>query len=135
MQLYKDNNLTIKYAKESSTLLMTWSGYTNDDTYCNLIDLINKLMVANKVKRTLHDVREHKGITPKSQDYAAELSLEFRQKHWQMDKRAMVIKPDHDVFSKYGVQRFVKKVEDIDYEGQRREFFDDVEEAYAWIMG
>ncbi|WP_299460089.1 hypothetical protein [uncultured Microscilla sp.] len=135
MQLYKDNNLTVKYAKESSALLMTWSGYTNDDTYCNLIDLINKLMVANKIKRTLHDVREHKGITPKSQDYAAELSLEFRQKHWQMDKRAMVIKPDHDVFSKYGVQRFVKKVEDIDYEGQRREFFDDVEEAYAWIMG
>ena len=135
MQLYKDNNLTIKHAKESNALLMTWNGYTNDDTYRQLIDLVNRLMAEHNIKRTLHDVREHKGITPKSQDYAAERSIEFRQKHWAMDKRAMVIKPDHDVFTKYGVQRFVKKVEDVDYEGQRREFFDDIEEAHAWLLG
>lgn len=133
MQIYKDNNLTVELAKEDSTLLMTWNGYTSDDTYFRLIDIVNRLMAEHKIKKTLHDVREHKGITPKSQDYAAKRSLEFSQKHWDMEKRAMVFKPDHDVFSKFGVKRFVKKVEGVNYEAQHREFFDDLDKAKAWL--
>lgn len=134
MQLYQDNHLIVKHVKENDALLMTWHGYTNDETYFRLIDLVNKLMAEHKIKRTLHDVREHKGITPKSQDYAAERSLEFGKKHWRIEKRAMVIKPNHDIFNKYGVERFVKKVEDVNYEEQRREFFNNLKEAKAWLL-
>ena len=92
------------------------------------------MILEHNVKRTLHDVSDHKGITPQSQDYAAQRSIEFSKKHWDIEKRALVFSPDQDVFSKFGIQRFVKKVEDASYEDQKRDFFDNLEEAKAWLL-
>ncbi|OJJ15547.1 hypothetical protein BKI52_37310 [marine bacterium AO1-C] len=135
MLLLDDQNLTIELLKEDNALLMTWNGYTSDSHYKHLLDEVYDLMKKHEIKKTLHDVSNHKGITPKSQDYAAEQSLAFSRQHWDMEKRAMVFSPDQDVFSKFGIQRFVKKVEDADYNQQHREFFDSLDEAKNWLLG
>ena len=134
MHLLKEDNLTVELLKEHHTLLMTWKGYTSHDNYTRLLDKIYDLILEHNVKRTLHDVSDHKGITPQSQDYAAQRSIEFSKKHWDIEKRALVFSPDQDVFSKFGIQRFVKKVEDASYEDQKRDFFDNLEEAKAWLL-
>ncbi|HAS44543.1 MAG TPA: hypothetical protein DCS93_28955 [Microscillaceae bacterium] len=134
MLLLEEQNLTVELLKEDKALLMTWNGYTSDDHYKRLLDEVYELMKKHEIKKTLHDVSKHKGITPQSQDYAVEQSLAFSRRHWDIEKRAMVFSPDQDVFSKFGIQRFVKKVEDEDYQHQHREFFDNLDEAKYWLL-
>lgn len=134
MLLLDEQNLTVELLKEDNALLMTWNGYTSDDHYKRLLDEVYELMKKHEIKKTLHDVSKHKGITPTSQDYAAEQSLEFSQKHWDIERRAMVFGPNQDVFSKFGIQRFVKKVEDANYQKQHREFFDNLDDAKSWLL-
>lgn len=134
MQLFREENLTVELLGENDALLMTWSGYTSHENYIQLLDEIYALILKHKIKRTIHDVSSHKGITPQSQDYAIQQSLDFSKKHWDIEKRAMVFSPNQDVFSKFGIQRFVKKVEEANFEQQHREFFDNLEEAKAWLL-
>lgn len=122
---------TVKHIPEQNALLAVWNGYTSDRVYMNAIDRIISLMVEHNINKTLHDISKHKGISPKSQKYAAKRSIEFNRNYWSV-KRAIVLPPNHDIFSKFAVKNFVNEAKKQDT-SQDREFFPSLEDALSWL--
>jgi hypothetical protein len=74
------------------------------------------------------DAREHKGLGPEAQEVAAKAIGGYAKKHGKFKEAIIVPK---DVFSKFSVENYAKKVAVANPITTR--FFDNVEAAEAWL--
>ncbi|TAF68121.1 MAG: hypothetical protein EAZ55_00805 [Cytophagales bacterium] len=128
--LYENPNLSITYHAEIPCLVIVWRGFTNSQVFREGLEKIFQHMVETKVRKTLTDIREHKGIGIDDQNFAAQKSVEFDQTHWKV-KRALIM--PKDVFARFAVKNVNAAVNQQDH--QDRQMFGDYDSAIAWLKG
>jgi|WetSurSiteA1Bulk_404760.scaffolds.fasta_scaffold03534_2 hypothetical protein len=126
--LYEDKNLKLDYVSEGNYLHETWWGITLKDTFEKLMNVIAKSLNEHNADGVLLDTREHKGLGPEAQEYAARTIGEYAKKHGKF-KEAIVM--PKDVFSAFSVENYSKKVsKDNPVEVK---FFGSIDKAVEWL--
>ncbi len=125
--VYEDKNLRLSYISEGNYIHETWWGITTTETFCKLLDIIVDLLEKTNSDGLILDTREHKGLGPEAQEIAAKAIGGYAKKRGKFKEAIIVPK---DVFSKFSVENYAKKVAVANPITTR--FFDSVEAAEAW---
>ncbi len=126
--LLEHENLQIDYFPKGNYILETWWGSTIGNTFPELLDKIVGILLDRKIDGLILDAREHKGLSPASQELAAKRIGETAQELGRM--RQAIVVPD-DVFSKFSVDSFKKKLDDD--QKVITQYFDAVDKAKEWM--
>lgn len=127
--ILKHESLTLTYYPEASCILETWNGFTSFELFSELLEEVLKLMVQKGAKNLILDTRLHKGLSPKGQEHGVNRCTLHAKEHGQM--LHAIIVPE-DVFSKFSVDNFVKKLDKSQLVVNA--YFREVEDALHWIM-
>ena len=126
-ELYKDKNLLLEYIEDGNYLHETWWGVTPHDVFMMHLEIIIKALEEKNADGLILDAREHKGLGPKEQDIAAKRIGEYAKKHGGL-KQAIIV--PHDVFSKFSVDNYSKK---LDESKSGVQYFVDIPDAESWL--
>lgn len=126
--VYEDKNLKIEYVGNGNYLHETWMGVTLYDTFAKLEDEVSRLLHELNADGILLDARQHKGLSPEGQKYAAKVIGDYARYHGKF-KEAIII--PKDVFSEFSVESFSQKV--TENSPVQVKFFDSVESAEEWL--
>lgn len=126
--LYQDQNLKLEYVDNGKYLHETWRGITPGEVFLNLLNIIIKYLYKKKCDGLLLDARQHKGLSPQSQELAARLHKEYAHEHGSL-KQAIVV-PD-DIFSKFSVDNYSKQFKE-DHLVEIR-YFNNLDSAKEWL--
>jgi len=127
-EFYKDENLLLEYVAEGNYLHETWWGSTTEPIFEKLLDVIMKALNEKKADGLILDAREHKGLSPKSQELAAKTIGSYATEHGGL-KQAIII--PKDAFSKFSVNNYSKKLDEDSKQGIK--YFDSIEKAQEWL--
>jgi hypothetical protein len=127
--VYEDQHLRLEYVKEGNYLHETWLGITVFDTFSKLMDIISSKLHSLSADGVLLDAREHRGISPEAQKYAAKTISSYAKYHGKFKEAVIVPK---DVFSRFSVEEYSKKV--TDDSPVHIKFFDDITSAHLWLI-
>ncbi len=127
--IYKHPNIVITYSEKGNYLHEVWNGITTDDVFNGIIEEISELLRDKKADGVIFDAREHKGFSPKSQEFAAKKMAEYASFHGSL--KQAIIDPK-DVFSKFSVDSYVKLLGAISSKVETRFFFRE-KEAIEWL--
>jgi hypothetical protein len=126
--VYEDKNLKLEHVTEGNYLHETWQGMTPKENAEKLFNVISKILNDCNVDGVLLDAREHKGLGPETQQYAAITIGNYAQKHGKF--KEAIIKPK-DVFSAFSVESYTKKVTKDN--PVQVKFFDSIDKASEWL--
>ena len=129
--LFEEQNLRLEYSRKGNYLRLIWGSHTPEPYFMAKIDEIMKISEDRNVSGFYVDTVNNKGISPASQEYAARKVEEYANKR-DLFKQAFVVPPD--IFSKFSVENYSKKVQD--YSGNVvLQFFESETDACAWLEG
>ncbi|MBN1416135.1 MAG: hypothetical protein JW973_13620 [Bacteroidales bacterium] len=126
--VHEDKNLRLEYVKNGNYLHETWWGFTSDETFTKLVNVIVQELTNNNADGLLLDAREHKGLSPKAQKLAVKRIGEYANQHGKL-KEAIIV--PEDVFSNFSVENYSKEV--IKDSPNETRFFDNIEKAEEWL--
>lgn len=126
--VFEDKNLRMEYVKKGNYIHETWWGTTVPDVFNRLLDIIIQELENTKATGIILDAREHKGLGPASQELAAKKIGEYAAKVGRFRQAIIVPK---DVFSKFSVENFSKKLEK---EIVVTQYFEDIDSAQKWLQ-
>jgi hypothetical protein len=126
--LLEHENLKIDYFQNGNYILETWWGSTIGNTFPELLEKIVEILLKKKIDGLILDAREHKGLSPTNQELAAKRIGETAHQLGQLRQAIVVPK---DVFSKFSVENFEKKLSGD--ETVITMYFDDVNKAKEWM--
>ncbi len=126
--VFEDKNLRMEYVANGNYIHETWWGTTVPDVFNRLLDIIIQELENTKATGIILDAREHKGLGPASQERAAKKIGEYAAKVGRFRQAIIVPK---DVFSKFSVENFSKKLEK---EVVVTRYFEDVDSAQKWLQ-
>lgn len=121
-------SLTLTYYPEASCILETWKGFTSFELFSSLLEEVLKLMVQKGAKNLILDTRLHRGLSPQGQEHGVNRCTQHAKQYGQM--LHAIIVPE-DVFSKFSVENFVKKLDKSQLVVNA--YFKEVEDALKWI--
>ena len=127
-QLYQNNNLLIEQDTAFDGLLITWSGFTNDEEFRHCIDHAMSYLISHKSQRLIHDMSAFQGISLVAQEYASMRSKEITQQIGQI-KRALIV--PKDVFAKFSMNNVNQQT--VKEDGQVRRSFANYTDACTWL--
>lgn len=128
--LFEEKNLRLEYSVKGNYLLLIWGEVTTKDYFKEKIDQIMEICEKKKIKGFFVDTVKNKGISPESQDYAAKKIEAYARKAGGF-RQAFVVPPD--IFSKFSVDSYTKKVKTLSDNQVVIEFFEDETKALAWL--
>jgi hypothetical protein len=128
-EIFNHPSLKLTYYPKASWILETWNGYTNFELFSKLLEEVLKLMIKKGAKNLILDTRNHSGLSPQGQTHGVDRCTEHAKVHGQMLHAIIVPK---DVFSKFSVDNFVKKLNNSQL--VINNYFESVEDALKWIM-
>ena len=126
--LFEDGNLRLEYVADGNYIHETWWGFTSDTVFGKLLNTIMEFLEQKSVDGIILDAREHKGLSPASQDLAAKKIGLYAKKHGIL-KQAIII--PKDIFSKFSVDNYSKKFDSNDPAPIK--YFDSIESAQNWL--
>ncbi|MBN1142924.1 MAG: hypothetical protein JXA72_00810 [Bacteroidales bacterium] len=126
--ILEHDSLTLTYYPEASCILETWKGFTSFELFSSLLEEVLKLMVQKGAKNLILDTRMHRGLSPQGQEHGVNRCTQHAKQHGQM--LHAIIVPE-DVFSKFSVENFVKKLDKSQLVVNA--YFREVEDALNWI--
>ncbi len=122
-------NLRIIYVEKGSYNYEIWRGSTPELVFKDLVKKAQAIMYEKKVKGIILDAREHKGLDPEMQQYAAisigKFALEVRP-----IKKAIIV--PENVFSKYSLENYSYNVSKTDCPVTIK-FFIELYKAKRWM--
>lgn len=127
--IFTHERLTLTYYPEASAILETWEGFTSFELFASLLEEVLKLMLLKGAKNLILDTRLHRGLSPQGQEHGVKRCTLHAKEHGQM--LHAIIVPE-DVFSKFSVENFVKKLDKSQLVVNA--YFKDVEDALQWII-
>lgn len=126
--VYEDKNLKLEHVMEGNYLHETWQGTTLKEHAEKLFNVISKTLSDCNVDGVLLDARDHKGLSPEIQQYAANKIGDYAQKHGKFKEAIIMPK---DVFSAFSVESYTKKV--TKDSPVQVKYFDSIDRASEWL--
>ncbi|MBN2347798.1 MAG: hypothetical protein JXJ22_03110 [Bacteroidales bacterium] len=127
--LMEDQNLRVEYSVTGNYLLLLWGERTPAEYFQDRFSKIIGICESRKISGLFIDTVRNKGISPASQEYAARKVEEYAKKRDSF-KQAMLVPPD--IFSKFSVDSYSKKVSEYASNVETR-FFEDNRAALSWL--
>lgn len=127
---FENEKLKITFSEKGKYMLQTWWGHTSDLEFEVLLEKIVGILKEKGARGLILDAREHKGLGPSAQAYAAKRIGEYAVESGIVFRQAIII--PKDVFSKFSVTNYSKKLDESSPVVNR--FFDDVDKARQWMM-
>lgn len=127
--LLEDQNLRIELAENGKYLLLLWGVSTPADYFQDRFSRIIEICKERNIAGLYIDTVKNKGISPDSQEFAAR-KLEEYAKTRDSFRQAMLVPPD--IFSKFSVDNYSKKVTEYASNVDTK-FFEDDRAALDWI--
>ncbi|ASB48345.1 hypothetical protein [Alkalitalea saponilacus] len=124
MELYKDQNVVLRYDDERKELLQVWSGFVPAALFRVIIDISTEFIAKNNVDSLISDVTEQKVVSPDDAQYAASALPEMMQ--YGLKVMAFVI--PKDVFTRLSLKKFSDFGRD-----KPIGYFNSLPEARQWI--
>lgn len=126
--IFEHPRLILTHYPNESCILETWNGFTDFNLFAELLSKVIGLMAEKKARNLILDTREHKGLSPDGQQHGVDVCTNYAKKHGQM-KHAIIV--PNDVFSKFSVNNFTKKLEKSELVVNR--YFSNLEDALSWM--
>ncbi len=126
--IFEHESLTLTHYPEASCILETWNGFTSFELFSSLLEEVLKLMAQKGAKNLILDTRQHRGLSPKGQEHGVNRCTQHAKQYGQM--LHAIIVPE-DIFSKFSVENFVKKLDKSQLVVNA--YFKEVEDALKWI--
>ena len=128
--VYEDANLRLDFVEKGKYLHETWWGRTPGEVFAKLLKIIVEKLNEFGADGMIIDAREHKGLGPDSQKLAAEAMANYAKEHGKLKEAIMVPK---DVFSKFSVENYSKKVDEEESPVETK-FFESLTKAEEWLQ-
>lgn len=128
IKVYEDKNLTLEFVEDGMYLHETWMGVTDYEVFARLMGIVVKALQDHNASGVLLDARDHKGIGPESQKFAAKSIGDYAKRHGKFKEAILKVK---DVFSQFSVENYSRQVAK---DGPVQvKFFDSIESAEEWL--
>jgi hypothetical protein len=126
--IFEHPSLILTHYPNGNFIYEEWHGYTSRELFNELLTEVLTFLVKKKSNKLILDVRDHPGLSPEGQKDASNRCVEWAKQNGQL-WHATILPPD--VFSKFSVQNFGKRI-DADAPVINR-YFETVESATAWM--
>jgi hypothetical protein len=126
-KLYEAEDVVFEFVYKGQYIHQTWSGFTSEENFSKRIEVLADLVKETKAKAVLVDVRNHRGLSPKSQKLALEYTLGFADGKLGF-KVANVT--SENIFSKLSIEGYTENLKNNNIESK---YFLTVKEAQRWL--